>query len=114
MRAVAWNMQNGTYVLGPTGLPEPASPLEELLQNALFRLRIPRGSFPYGREIGSGLGGLDSGESHWEERALALANEALLDLPGVRAQQAELRQDGGIAFRLSTPLGEGEVIYGDL
>ncbi len=111
---MALKLQDGTYVLGPAGLPETVSGLEELLQNALLRLSIPRGSFPYGRDLGSGLKGLDRSGEHAGEQAAALANEALLDLPGVRAEKAEFRQDGRIAFTLSTPLGEGTVIYGEL
>ncbi len=107
-------LEGGGYALGPAGLPETVSGLEELLQNIRLRLTLPRGSFPYGRDMGSGLGDLDRTEEHAEERALALASEALLGLPGVRAEAARLREDGTIAFTLSTPLGEGEVIYGEL
>ncbi len=105
-------LKNGGYVLGGNGLPEAVSGKEELLQNALLRLTLPRGSFPYGRQLGSGLSLLDVTKEHAGERALALANEALLDMPGVRAEQVEIREDGSVKFLLSTPLGEGEVIYG--
>ncbi len=107
---MALRLRDGNYVPGPSGLPEEVSGLEELLQNALLRLTIPKGSFPYGRELGSGLGDLDAGAEHAADRAAALAGEALLDMPGVRVARTEFRKDGGIAFTLSTPLGEGEVI----
>lgn len=107
-------LENGRYVLNSNGLPAEVSGLEELLQNCALRLAIPKGSFPYGRELGSGLHGLDRGREHAPEQAVALANEALMDLPGVLAEQAEMKQDGGIRFTLSTPLGKGEIDYGNL
>lgn len=110
---MALKLESGSYVLNSSGLPEKAEGLVELLQNALLRLTLPQGSFPYGRELGSRLGELKADENHREERALALANEALLEMPGVRAKQVEFQADGA-AFTLSTPLGEGVVIYGDL
>lgn len=111
---MALKLEHGTYTLGASGLPEQVSGLEELEQNALLRLSIPRGSFPYDWELGSGLGDLDREEEHAAERAAALANEALLDLPGVRAKEAQLLEDGRIRFTLETPLGEGETVYGEL
>lgn len=111
---MALKLENGVYALGPSGLPTEVSGLEELLQNALLRLSIPRGSFPYGRELGSGLRDLDRTEEHAGERAAALANEALLDLPGVRVRSAKIQAGGAIVFTVETPLGEGEVTYGEL
>lgn len=111
---MALKLENGAYALQANGLPQEIDRLEELLQNAWLRLTLPKGSFPYEREAGSGLAGADLSQEHGEERALALANEALLDLPGVRAEQARPRQEGGIVFTLSTPLGKGEVVYGEL
>lgn len=105
---------NGTYILGSTGLPETVSGLDELLQDIRIRLTIPKGGFPYDRDLGSRLKEVEPSKEHAAERALALANEALLDLPGVRAEAAELREGGEIAFTVRTPLGKGEVIYGNL
>lgn len=107
-------LRDGVYALNANGLPEENSGLEELLQNAALRLAIPQGGFPYGRELGSRLYGLDRESEHAEEQAAALANEALMDMPGVLAKQAEFQEDGGIAFTVSTPLGEGRIIYGDI
>ena len=39
---------------------------------------------------------------------MALANEALLDLPGVRATAAQATEHGAV-FTIATPLGEGDV-----
>lgn len=107
-------LEEGVYALGAGGLPRETEPLEELLQNAYLRLNLPRGSFPYGRELGSRLHELSLSEEHAREQAISLANEALLEMPGVRAEQAELQENGGIVFTVCTPLGKGEVIYGDL
>lgn len=105
--------RDGGLVLGPGGIPETVSGLEELLQNVRMRLALRRGSFPYGRDLGSGLADWDGGEEHARERAEALANEALLDLPGVRAEAARISENG-VVFTVATPLGEGEIILGTL
>lgn len=104
---------DGNAVLGPTGLPETVEGLEELLQYARLRLAMKRGSLPYNRELGSGLYQWSAQEDRALDRALALANEALLGLAGVRAKSAEA-VDGGVRFLIATPLGEGEVEIGNL
>lgn len=99
--------------MGPTGLPEAAEGLEELLQRARLSLELRRGKFPYQRELGSRLWQMSSQEEHKEDRALALANEALLRLPGIRAKEVEITQTS-MTFTIDTPLGEGEVEIGNL
>ena len=101
-------IKEGLHVLGPTGLPEQVEGLEELLQNACLRIALRRGEFPYGRELGSALWQWDPREEHASERAVALANEALLDMPGVRAVSMEVTE-AGVEFHICTPLGEGDV-----
>ena len=96
---------DGTYALQNNGLPEPNTEEEELLQNAQLRLAVRQGSFPYGRTIGSRLAELNRNREHAEEQAVSLANEALLDLPGVQAEEAMLLSGGGMYFILSTPVG---------
>lgn len=104
---------DGHFALGPTGLPETVNGREELLQYARILLTMRRGRFPYNRELGSGLWQWDPQEEHAADRALALANEALMGLPGVRAKSARITE-GGAAFTVATPLGEGEIEIGDL
>lgn len=87
--------------------------LQETLRNASLRLNLHRGSFPYGRAYGSRLHALDRGGEHAEEQAVALANEALLDLEGVTANSAEVSEEG-IRFSIETAFGAGEVLYGEL
>lgn len=104
---------NGNYVLGANGLPETVEGKEELLQRARLSLQLRKGKFPYNRELGSGLWQWDRQEEHPEDRALALANEALLRLPGIRAKAARLTE-AGLAFLIETPLGEEEIEFGEL
>lgn len=107
-------LEKGVYALHENGLPESNSPQEELLQNAALRLSIPKGSFPYGRQLGSMLHSFDRTGEHAEEQAVSLANESLMDMPGVTAEQARFTADGRIEFTISTPLGRGKVFYGDV
>lgn len=102
-------IEQGGQVPGPTGVPETVAGLEEVLQNAGMRIALRRGEFPYGRELGSGFWQWDPAEEHSLERAVALANEALLEVPGVQAVSARETEEG-VAFTISTHLGEGEVI----
>ncbi len=111
---MACKLVNGIYALGPGGLPLEVDGLDELLQNAAIRLAVPKGGFPYGREIGSFLDRLDPKGEHAAEQAVALANEALLGMPGVSAEGAEIQEDGKIRFLLVTPLGKGEILFGDI
>lgn len=100
-------------MLGAGGLPLQAQGKELLLHLARLRLWLRKGKFPYNREAGSELWALDLNSEHSEDRALALANEALLDLVGVRAESATIA-GGKITFRIVTPLGEGDVEFGKI
>lgn len=102
-------IQNGTYATAG-GIPQEIGGLEELLQAVSLRFACRRGSFRYGRQYGSRMFLLNPDEEHVQERALALANEALLDLPGVTALQVEQRESEMI-FTVQTPLGTGKVCY---
>lgn len=106
-------LQNGDYEKSPSGLPRECTPLEELLQNAELALKIKHGSFLYDEKIGSELHTLDKTAEHFEENALAAANEALMKLSGITAAGAEY-ENGKLTFKISTPLGEGTVIYEDI
>ena len=103
-------MTDGTYTLQENGLPAENDEEEELLQNAQLRLAVVQGSFPYGRHIGSRLDRLDKEGEHAKEQAISLANEALLDLPGVQAEQAAILSGGTIRFTLATPYGTKRVL----
>ena len=98
-------LKNGTYTLQKNGLPQTNTEEEELLQNVSLRLSLMQGSFPYERNVGSRLDRLDRQGEHAKEQAVSLANEALLDLPGVQAEQVTILSSGTMQFTLSTPFG---------
>lgn len=104
---------NGNFVVGSNGLPVTVTGQAELIQYARLRLLLRRGRFPYNRALGSGLWQWSREEEHAADRALALANEALLDLPGVRAKSVRFKESGAV-FLIATPLGEEEIELGEL
>lgn len=107
-------VENGGFVPASNGLPETVEGKAELAHYARMRLLMRRGKFPYDRELGSGLWQWSPQEPRALDRALALANEALLDLPGVRAVSAEMTEDNKLGFTIQTPLGEEEIVLGEL
>ena len=109
---MALKLQDGVYALTPAGLPEEITGIEELVQNITLRLNLPLGSFPYGRTLGSRLHTLNPSDEHAVQRAVALAEEALLALPGVKVLGAAIKEGEKIEFTVATPLGERTVIYG--
>lgn len=106
-------VKDGGFVPGPGGLPAVAVGLEETLNYVRLSLAVRQGEFPYDRSMGSRLHLLDREEEHATERALAMANEALLWLPGVRVTEVFIN-GGGMSFRVSAPAGEGSVELGEL
>ena len=107
---MALKIVNGVYALKDSGLPEEIDGLEELLQDISLRLSLPKGTCPYLREAGSRLHTLDFTAEHAADRALSLAQESLLELPGVAVKSAKVTA-GGIDFTVDTPLGSGTVHY---
>lgn len=106
-------VKNGGFQPGPGGLPAAVTGLSELLNYAGLSLSVRQGMFPYDRGMGSRLYTLNRQEEHAADRALAMANEALMWLPGVSATEVEFGE-GGMAFTVTTPLGEGSVVIGEL
>lgn len=106
-------VENGGYVLSANGLPQVVEGRAELAHYARMRLVLRRGQFPYDRDLGSGLWQWSPQEPRALDRALALANEALLDLPGVRAVSAKMTEDSKLGFVIQTPLGEEEITLGE-
>lgn len=106
-------VKNGGFVPGAGGLPVTVGGLPELLNYVRLSLSVRQGMFPYDRDMGSRLHMLDKQEEHAADRAAAMANEALLWLPGVRVTEVEI-SDGGMSFTVATPLGEGSVELGEL
>lgn len=95
---------------GPDGLPQRVDGLDEALQNIAMRLWMVRGSFPYQPSLGSSLGELDPQEENSQQRAWALAGEALLDCPGVRVNKVLWDTEKGMwQLWVTTPQGSGTV-----
>lgn len=100
----------GGVVLGPGGIPKTVTGLEEMLQNVALRLNLHRGGLPYDPDLGSGLFQLDPQEENSSQRAWSLANETLMDYPGVRVIQASYDTEEKMwVFTVETPLGRGRV-----
>ena len=105
-----WKWNGSQEALGANGLPQPVTGLEEVLQNAAMAISLRRGGFLYQAGLGSGLRQLDPQEEHSEERARALAEEALLPLPGVQVKQAQYEPLENLwHIQVETPLGAGEI-----
>lgn len=106
-------VKDGGFVPGAGGLPTAVTGLSELLNCVRLSLSVRQGAFPYDRDMGSRLFQLDRQQEHAADRAAAMANEALLWLPGVRVTKAEIN-GGGMVFTVDTPIGEGSVEIGEL
>lgn len=99
------------------GKPVAISGREEEQQRCFIRLQTPKGSFLHQPELGSGLCAL-AREPHSEDlagRAMELAQEALLPIPGVRVCSAGCRKDEtgrltGFLIRLAGQAWEKEVL----
>lgn len=97
-------LKNGEQVLDGRGLPETVRGEEALLQQALIRLTVRKGSFPQDPALGSRLHELRrSGVARLEQLALGYAQDALAPMTGVRVQEVLCRYDQG-ADRLEMEL----------
>lgn len=84
-------LANGDFLLGPTGFPRRVSGQEELLQRATIRLRVPQGVFAYQPELGSRIHTLRPDTVDKEANALAMAQEALREMPQVQVKGVSCR-----------------------
>lgn len=94
-------LENGDFVRNHLGMPLVVTGAQELLQRALIRLCVRKGSFALDPALGSRLHTL-RGESreHRQEAARLLAQEALLPMPEVTVEGAavEVAPDGESAW----------------
>jgi phage gp46-like protein len=106
-------LERGDFAVGGAGLPVSVGGKEELLQRALIRLSIPRGSFSYDMELGSRLHTLVLSGADLNARARELAEEALSPMSGTTVTQVVCTPLGGarasLAVSLQTPLGTGQL-----
>ncbi len=84
-------LENGDWALDACGIPIAITGWQEELQRCRIRLQTPRGAFLHQPTLGSGLCALarQGGEAGEDQRALELAQEALLPLPHIRVRAAK-------------------------
>lgn len=99
-------LYNGDFARDGRGYPIPCSGAQELLQRALIRLTVQKGSFIYDPDLGSRLSLLKNTTRNMEARALELIQEALLELPqltpvGVSIQPQQGRENLSLTVLLN-------------
>ena len=96
----------GDHATDARGIPRPVSGAEELLQRALLRLGIRRGSFGYDPELGSELFRIAQDTSAATNRAAqSYVQEALIPLPQITVGDVELvREDDADTITIRVPL----------
>lgn len=95
---------NGDFAVDERGLPQKIQGEEELLQQALIRLVVPQGALSTSPKLGSRFAQLGQvSPQQREERALQIAQEALLPMSQVRAVWA--RCEAGGADQLVVTVG---------
>lgn len=102
-------LDGGDFAVGANGLPASVSGKDELLQRAVIRLTVPRGSFSYDPQLGSRLHTLVMSGTDLSARARELVEEALSMLPELSVEQVACTPLGGgrarLVVELSTSLG---------
>lgn len=96
-------LENGDFRLGLNGRPERISGEQELLQRAMIRLNVPLGSFDYDAALGSRLHTLKTDDADFNEKAVAMAQEALRQLAEVTVSGVRRSADkpGTVMVQLS-------------
>jgi len=74
-------LANGDFQLDSNGRPKQIGGVQELLQRAIIRLNVPLGSFAYDTALGSRLHTLQTDDVNCSTKAIAMAQEALRQLP---------------------------------
>ena len=94
-------VRNGDYVTDETGGFRRVEGSQELLQRVLWKLSIPRGSFPPLPQLGSELWQLGRcSPSQRESMAKQYAAQALSDEPELTVTAAELDENGRLRIDL--------------
>lgn len=88
-------IRDGDYCSDGIGGEKRAGGREEVLERALFRLSVRRGSFPFLPTLGSGLYRLGKEKPNAREAAAKqYAAEALAEESGLTVEGAELTENG--------------------
>ena len=94
-------VRNGDYVTDETGGFRRVEGSQELLQRVLWKLSIPRGSFPFLPQLGSELYRLGrSSPSQREGLARQYVAQALADEPNLTVAGVTLEEDGTMEVAL--------------
>lgn len=97
-------LRDGDFAVSAAGIPFPVRAAPELLQRALIRLTVPRGSFPYDPALGSSLHALDPADPGFYQQAFQAVQEALIPLPELVLETLAL-SDGGVTLGFGSPYG---------
>lgn len=76
-------LKNGDFSTGSNGRPKQIGGILELLQRAMIHLNVPLGGFVYDTSLGSRLYTLETDDTDFTAKAVAMAQEALLPVPMV-------------------------------
>lgn len=88
-------LAGGDHYLDRRGLPVSLTGEDEIIQRALIRLSVRRGSFVYDPALGSELHRLRGAKTAvLGQLALSYAQEALAPMRGVTVRQAEAARSG--------------------
>ena len=82
-------LRDGDMVIGHDGSALSVSGAHELLQRAVLRLAVRRGSLPHDPAFGSYLHQLGGAGGALNEKALAACRETLAPMPDVRVRSAD-------------------------
>lgn len=84
-------LSNGNFLLDSRGIPFLISGVKELLQRALIRLSIKKGSFIYDRDFGSNLYKLKGDTGNIQKSALNIVRETLSVMPEIFVENVSVR-----------------------
>ena len=76
-------INKGDFLLDSSGLPISISGVQEILQRAIIRLTVRKGSFVYDTDLGSNLYKLKAGSANIKSEALNMLKEALKPMSNI-------------------------------
>lgn len=82
---------DGDFLIDSRGRPIEISGMQEILQRALIRLSVRKGSFVYDTDFGSRLHTLKGSSNNIRAKALALSKEALKPMDNLMVDDVEVR-----------------------
>lgn len=100
-------IKDGDFKTNENGLPVQISGVQELLQQAMFRLVVKKGSFFYDQQLGSRLYTLKGSYGNREilsENAMQMVREALRPMPRVTPFKVQARLTGPDQLSLTVAL----------